>query len=290
MQYFRLPIGSKIAAALVAATCSLVPQLALAGSSSLSVTLESFSTTLNGEGDTKVYNSGQLNQKSIAATQSTSYATSAQGYGSMSASTNTVVTDTFGHLAASSFVTADNEGLQAGGEVFAQLTMQDVIVGHGTPEADGYIHLPYSFTLNDTITAAGDISGSSQAVMSFEIFGVGAVSFEHDGTDTDSVPYAGPRTFSGDVLLAPGDGFTLFMILQLAPRVSSGGGPASYDIEASHSLDFHLDNDPLTGGSYITGSGVTYFSSVPEPNALVLLSMGLLGSLAARYRWKVGRI
>jgi hypothetical protein len=83
----------------------------------------------------------------------------------------------------------------------------------------------------------------------------GDASYRLDVSDTNLVPYTGPRILSGDFLLAPGQSFSRSSILTLDPFLTSLGGPATYEVVASQSLDFYHNNDLLTGGTYTTDSG-----------------------------------
>jgi hypothetical protein len=165
MKFPRLAFCPLIVACVIAVTASLAPRPAAAGSYVM-LTEQSFSTTLTGVGAVKMYNCGQLPQSSISNAQSTSYSTSSGG-ASMSASMMTDAVASFGHLGGTAFATADNEGLNAGAHVVTQMVTMDVITAVGTPEADGYIHLPFLFNLNDTITASGNFGPSSVALARF---------------------------------------------------------------------------------------------------------------------------
>lgn len=239
---------------------------------------QNFSTTLGGVGDIKEFDSGYVSQSSLSHSQNTSYSTSAGMFGSMSASTTTSASLNLGHLGGSAFATANNQGLLAGSEVFDQLEKKDVVTAIGPVQADGFVHLPYQFTINDTITSAGGHGSSDFASARFIIGVSGAVSFSQDITDSIASPYTGQRTFSGDFVLLPGQQFVVNLTLEIHPFDNSTGGPTSYTVDATQSLDFHLN------GSYRTDSGVSYAStvasSVPEPNTLALAVLGLPGIVA----------
>ena len=233
-------------------------------------------------GQEKQYDSGYLAQASVANAQATSYAI-ANGANSMSASTTVDATASLGHLGGSALAAADNEGANANSEVYALMETRDDITAVGPTRPDGYIHLPYHFTLTDTITTSGDLLPFPPLPGALFVVQVqGAASLRLDVSDFYYDPYAWPRTFSGGVLLTPGQQITVLSLLEIHPFVNSGGGPATYDVVADQSLDFHLDNDPLTGGSYTTASGVTYFSTtVPEPSRAGPTGLGALAALAA---------
>ena len=277
MHNFRYPISCALVAWLSLAAFALVPRTVSAGNFSVRLVEVNASLTIGGTGDHPAsYDSGYLSQTSISHTQGSNYSESAGIYGSMSASTTTTATASLGHLGGLAFATADSEGLNAHSQAYEQLYANDTFTATGPVQADGHIHLPYSFTINDAITPSGNHVPSDSASAEFIDSVSGAVSFSLDVTDSTASHYTGPQTFSGFFVLLPGQQFVVNSTLFINATPNSAGGPATYTLDATHSLDFHLYNDPISGGSYTTDSGVSYATATPEPSTFVLAALGLV--------------
>ena len=256
-----------------------------------------FAGTLFG-GNSNVLNAGSLNQTSY----SNSVAISSGGSG-WSATADVTGTATLGHLTGTAHGYADNNGALAYGEGTLQTGWYDIFTIPLTAktEADGYVHLPWSLSLADTISLNATLGvdpakGSDNSYAQAGLTGYsGGINFIED-TLTDSIPYPlGQHTISGVFLMSPGTIFSLSGGMTLFAEAYAGGaysggvaGTVDTTVAANHSADFHLDADPVTGASYTTDSGQNYFSpqvsAVPEPASLTLAGIGI--GLAAAYRWR----
>jgi hypothetical protein len=191
----------------------------------------------------------------------------------MSAYAGVGVTSTVGHLAGTAVATGNNGGLAAIAQGHAELEWGDTFTATGTAQSDGFIHLPWSFTLSATlhVTDANHDNAFVRATLIKYFPNVTEYLADvQDSGDAGSVTH----NLSGTILAHPGEVFYLFGHLTLDAYVNSPSGPETATVVANNSAIFHLDADPVTGASYTTESGLNYFT-VPEPETGVLVTLGL---------------
>ena len=257
-------------------------------------------TTLDGitRGPAINFNPGPLSQISFSHTLDTgpfTY-TNPNGIGSTMGQATGSGTVSLGQITGSAFDTAQTTSaeLPTGAETIINMDWDEVITVAGPAEADGFVHLPWTLDTSELVKLGGaDHSSSDFAEGLFRITASMNPISLLDQTIADIVhPGDADLTqshhLSGTFVLGPGTQFGLSVITDPIVAASSpSGGPATGNVNVESI--FHLDPDPVSGGSYVTSSGVTFVtpatSAVPEPSSLAILMSGLgVAALARRRR------
>ncbi len=255
-------------------------------------------------GNGKQNNTGPLTQ--ISYQDNVSYSEDHNStLGGWSAEADVTGTAALGHLSGIAHSHATNSANLGVGEAQLQMAWTDTFTVALTAktEPDGYVHLPWSLTLSDTISInylpssqVDPAKGSDNSYAFTELEG-SAYGIEFLGQQlADSIPNPlKQNTVSGVLLMSPGTTFTMFGGMTVYAEAYAGGtysgginGEVDSTVSAPHSADFYLDPDPVTGASYTTASGQDYFTpalAAPEPASMVLSLTGLLGL----FGWRVVR-
>ena len=167
-----------------------------------------------------------------------------------------------GRLTASGYGNAASSYYEADADANQTLSWSDYFTVTGPAEADGMVHLPWSFSLADSLAVVGGQNSNSSASTRglLRVYYANTFPVNVDITDATNNPLA-QHTYSGVLALPPGATFFTDGSLFIDGYANVGTlfpTPSADSQVLADTAEFHLDPDPLSGGFYTTASGHDY--------------------------------